>query len=120
MCRQTLYIYLGVAAVIGLVTGSILHIASTILVSLFNLAPVPVEKGRSAASVRAAREQKRLEEAWQSSSPFLEDQGRLPINNSLEKNYAEWREKDSGKRREDQGLFKQTILEEDDDSEDGF
>lgn len=37
----------------------------------------------------------------------------------MEKKYAEWLEKDVGKHRED-GLLGQTILEEDDDSEDGF
>jgi len=108
---ETLYIYLGVAAVIGLVTGSILHLSSTVLVSLFNLTSTPEEKGRSAASVRAAREQRKLEEVWQNSS-FKGDQTRLG-GGSLGKDYAEWLEKDSGKRREDD-LFKQTILEEDD------
>ena len=38
----------------------------------------------------------------------------------MEKNYAEWLEKDVGKRREGDGLFGQIILEEEDDSEDGF
>lgn len=116
---ETLYIYLGVAAVVGLVTGSILHISSTILVSLFNLTPTPEERGRSAASVRAAREQQKLEEAWQSTS-FKSDQGRLGFDSSLEKHYAEWVDNESGKRREDQKLFKQTILEEEDDSDEGL
>lgn len=39
---------------------------------------------------------------------------------SLERKYAEWLEKDVGKRKEDQGLLGQTIIEEDDDSEAGF
>jgi len=34
--------------------------------------------------------------------------------------YAEWLEKNTTQRRDDQGLLGQTILEEDDDSEDGF
>jgi hypothetical protein len=38
----------------------------------------------------------------------------------MEKKYAEWLEKDVGKRREGDGLLAQTILEEEDDSEDGF
>jgi hypothetical protein len=93
-------------------------LSSTVLVSLFNLTPIPEEKGRSAASVRAAREQKKLEEAWQGSS-FKSDQGRLGADSALEKNYAEWLDKESGKRREDQRLSNQTILEEE-DSEEGF
>lgn len=64
---------------------------------------------RSAASVRAAREEKKLEDAWRSSSSRGGD-------SSLEKRYAEWLEKDAGKRREE-GLAGQTILEEEDDSE---
>jgi len=68
--------------------------------------------------VRAAREQKKLEEAWQGSS-FKSDPGRLEADSSLEKSYAEWLDKESGKRREDQRLFDQTILEEE-DSEEGF
>ncbi len=36
------------------------------------------------------------------------------------KDYSEYIERDRGKRKEGQGLLSQTILEEDDDSEDGF
>jgi hypothetical protein len=114
---QTLYIYLGVAAVIGLVTGSILHLSSTVLISLFDLTPAPEEEGRSAASVRAEREKRKLEDAWQSSSSRGE--ARLRADPAMEKRYAEWLEKDVGRRMED-GVLRQTILEEDDDSEDGF
>ena len=95
------------AAVIGLLTGSILHISSSILVSVFNLSPTPEETGRSAASVRAAREKKQLEQAWQSSTIKNESWKAAP---SMEKKYSEWLETD-------QGLLSQTILEEDDDSE---
>jgi hypothetical protein len=107
---KTLYIYLGVAAVIGLLTGSILHISSSLLVSIFNLTPTPEETGRSAASVRAAREKKQLEQAWQSSRTKTERWKEEP---STEKKFSEWLETD-------QGLLSQTILEEDDDSEEGF
>jgi hypothetical protein len=111
--HETLYIYLGVAAVIGLLTGSILHISSSILVSVFNLTPAPEETGRSAASVRAAREKKKkLEQAWQSSTTRTE-RGKLKEDPSMEKKFSEWLETD-------QGLLSQTILEEDDDSEEGF
>jgi len=66
--------------------------------------------------VRAAREQKKLEEAWQSYSSKGDQK---VADSSLEKRYTEWLEKDAGKRRDD-GLLGQTILEEDDDSEDEF
>ena len=66
-----MFIYLGVAAIIGLITGSVLHLSSSLLVSVFNLTATSEETGRSAASVRAAHEQKKLEQAWD----------RIPTNN---------------------------------------
>jgi hypothetical protein len=116
---QTLYIYLGVAALIGLVTGSILHLSSTILTSVFNLNPVPEEKERSNASVHSAQEQSNLEKTWQSSlyRGHLET---LRPDDSLEKKYAEWLEENRGKNKVDQSLFGQTILEEEDDFENGL
>lgn len=86
--------------------------------SLFNLTPVPEEAGRSAASVRAARERKKLEHAWQSSAAKNE-QVKWGSDISLER-YTDWVGKDASQRREDQGVIGQTIIEEDDDSEDGF
>jgi hypothetical protein len=88
------------------------------LISLLNLTPTPEETGRSAASVRAAREQKKLEDAWQSSSSRGE--AKLRTDPMMEQNYAEWLEKDVKKRKEGDSLMGQTILEEDSDSEDVF
>ncbi|KAH8598025.1 hypothetical protein B0O99DRAFT_684084 [Bisporella sp. PMI_857] len=106
----TIYIYLGVAAIIGLVTGSILHISSTILVSLFNLASSPAANRVPLLS----REQVNLEEAWSNSS-YTRDGTRSGA--FLEKRFAEWQKKDGGPQRDDGSLFAQTILEEDDDSD---
>jgi hypothetical protein len=116
---KTLYVFLGVAAVIGLLTGVTLYISSSVLVSIFNLTPDPEEKGHSAASFRAAREKKKkqqqqLEQEWQNSILKNED-STWKSDGSMEK-YAEWLEKGRGHRRED-GLLGQTILEEDDDSD---
>ncbi|RDW70246.1 hypothetical protein BP5796_08643 [Coleophoma crateriformis] len=113
---KTLYIYLGIASFIGLISGSILYFSSTVLVSLFHLESVPEDKGRTAASVRAAREQKKLEEAWQSSSLNSEQTTRWKADTSMQK----WLEKDAERRRDERGILGQTILEEDDDSEDVF
>jgi hypothetical protein len=66
--------------------------------------------------MRAAREQKTLQETWQGS--FQGNQGRLGADTSLENNYAEWLDKESGKRREDHRLYDRTILEEEDSEED--
>jgi hypothetical protein len=63
--------------------------------------------------VRAAREKKKLEQAWHSSTTKTE-RGDWKDDPSTEKKYYEWLETD-------QGLLGQTILEEDDDdSEQGF
>ena len=110
---KTMFIYLGVAAAIGLTTGLILHFSSSLLVSVFNLTADPEETGRSAASVRAAHEQRKLEQAWER-IPTNGESGVLRIDPEMEK-FAEWLEKG------DQGLLGQTILEEDDsDGLDGF
>jgi len=83
------------------------------LVSIFNLTPTPEETGRLAAPVRAAREKKKLEQAWQSST-IKNERGGWKAEPLTEKKYAEWLETEHGQRREDQGLLGQTILEEDD------
>jgi len=88
-------------------------------VSIFNLTPAAEETGRPAASVQAAREKMKLEQAWQSST-IKNERGSWKTEPSMEKKYAEWLEADRGQRVEDQGLLRQTILEEDDDSEEGF
>jgi len=108
---QTLYIYLGVAVIVGLITGSILHLSSSVLVSLFNLSSNPEQSGRTAASIRAARAQKKRDSQGFGSM--------REIDPSIEKKYARWLEKNGG-GREEQGLLGQTIIEEDDDSEDAF
>lgn len=106
------------AAIIGLVTGAILHLSSTVLVSLFDLAPALEKEGRTAASVRAARDRKKLEQVWHDSQIRDED-GNWRNDISTEK-YAEWLEKNANQRGDDHGLLGLTILEEEDDSEDDF
>lgn len=100
---------------IGLATGSMLHLSSAALVSIFNLTPAPKEQGRTAASVRAAREEKLVERAWQSSTSREQERWRA---NPPSIEDLQWLEKDPGSRRGEPGLLGQTILEEEDDSED--
>jgi len=114
---QTIYIYLGVAALIGLITGSILHLSSAVLVSLFNLSPTHEEREPKAPS--HSPEHENLEKSWQNSLSKGRQQTLLP-DDSLERKYAEWLEKSRGKSNEDQSLLGQTILEEEDDFENGF
>lgn len=91
------------------------------LISLLNLKNLSesVEKGRTAASVRAAREQRVLEKAWQSSST-IQQSSKQTGSDSLEDRYVKWLEKDPSNAKKNLGLFGQTILEEDDSSMDGF
>ncbi|CAG8962252.1 hypothetical protein HYFRA_00005305 [Hymenoscyphus fraxineus] len=110
---ETVYIYLGIAALVGLVTGSILHLSSSALISLLNLTPEPEGKGRSAASVRAAREKRMLEDAWDSSVLRESETG---DSSSSARKQTIWL--DRGRRGKKQDLLRQTILEEDDDSGD--
>jgi hypothetical protein len=100
------------------------------LTTVFNLHATPKETGRTAASVRAARESKKLENAWDSPSsrePKFEElkaKWKAPSEEysteELKREYAEFLEKDRGKRKGGQGLLTQTILEEEDDSEEEF
>lgn len=108
---QTLYIYLGVAALIGLLTGFILHVSSALLVSIFELNSVPEERGRTAASVRADKEREKLEQSWHNAT--------FKDKNSIRK-YDEWLDQQTTRRGDDHGILGQTILEEDDNSEDEF
>lgn len=117
--QQTLYIYLGVAALIGLFTGSLLHFSSSILIRVLDLQNLPEDSDRTAASVRVAREKKRHDDAWQASTPIQSRQARARMEYTS-KDYSEYIENNRGKRKEGHGLLSQTILEEDDDSADGF
>lgn len=111
---ETIYIYLGVAALIGLITGSILHLSSAILVSMLSLDSQQKEK-RSSSSLQSA-EQASFEDSWRNARPKGHRDSLIP-DDSLEKRYAEWLEKSRGKNKEDQSLFGLTILEEEDDFE---
>ncbi|KAI9746527.1 MAG: hypothetical protein M1818_000240 [Claussenomyces sp. TS43310] len=112
---ETLYIYFGVAALIGIITGSVLHFSSSLLITALGLRPTAEEKTRTAASVREARQQKKLEDSWQTSTRAARDTAaRAEL---LRQEYAEYFDRDRGKRKDGAGLLSQTILEEDDDSD---
>lgn len=64
------------------------------------------------ASIRAAQEQKK-----RNSKP---DILKWKVDPSVERRYSEWLEKDGGRKKDEHGLLAQTIIEEDDDSDDGF
>ncbi|KAB8299912.1 hypothetical protein EYC80_000155 [Monilinia laxa] len=109
---ETLIIFLGSAVLIGLITGLILRISSSLLTSLFKLTPSPEETGRSVSSIRAAQGEKK-----RNSNPDLL---KWKVDPSVERRYSEWLEKNGGRKRDEHGLLAQTIIEEEDDSDDGF
>ncbi|KAI9855276.1 MAG: hypothetical protein M1824_006203 [Vezdaea acicularis] len=108
---ESIYIFLGVAAVVGILTGGILYLVSKLLVSVLGIGGSSDVTGRTAASVRAAR-RKRIAE---SRSPGKS--GRFSAGSDLKREYAEWLEPDREKKGK--GLLSQTILEEEDDNSDG-
>lgn len=75
------------------------------LLSLFDLNPVAEDRGRTAASVRADKERAKLEQVW-NDAPVKDEEGVKKYNQWLDQNTS------------DHGLLGQTILEEEDDSED--
>lgn len=120
---QSLYIFFGVAALIGVITGTFLHFSSSMLTIVFNLHSSPEDQipVRTAASVRATREKRKLESAWESSGGAAwSSEGKETHADEMKMEYAEFLEQDRGKRKGGKGLLAQTILEEDDDSEENF
>ncbi|TGO37337.1 hypothetical protein BHYA_0100g00370 [Botrytis hyacinthi] len=109
---KIIIIFLGSAIVIGLITGSLLRVSSSILASLFNLTSGPEDTDLSVASIRAAREHKK-----RNSKP---NPSKWKVDSTVEKRYSGWLEKDGGRKKDEHGLSAQIIIEEDDDSDDGF
>ncbi|KAM0144150.1 hypothetical protein ACHAQE_008106 [Botrytis cinerea] len=90
---KTIIIFLGSAVIIGLISG-------------------PEDTRRSVAPIRAAREHKKRD-----STP---DVSKWKVDPSVEKRYSGWLENDGGRKKDEHGLSAQIIIEEDDDSDDGF
>lgn len=115
---QTIYIFFGVASLIGIAAGSSLYIVSRVLASLLGIGTAPQGSGRTAASVRAEREQKKGRSAHGHVTLAHAQTHQVKINNAVQINrkYVEWLAKDKDRRKE--GLLSETILEEDDNSDD--
>lgn len=86
------------------------------LITILGLRPTPVEHGRTAASVREAR-RKKLEEPASGPSPAAIAQHNAARVEFLKEEYADFLAKGRATSREGPGLMSQTILEEDDDSD---
>lgn len=103
---------MGSAVIIGLISGSLLRVSSSILASLFKLTTGPEDTRRSVAPIRAAREHEKRD-----STP---DVSKWKVDPPVEKRYSGWLENDGGRKKDEHGLSAQIIIEEDDDSDDGF
>jgi hypothetical protein len=101
---KDLYIYFGIAAFIGLLTGVVLYLCSSILISIFDL---DSPSSDSIVPIRRAR-QKSVSESSSAGGIPLQP---WSYDNALVKEYTEYLGKDQAKK---QGLFSETILEEDD------
>ncbi|KAI9677556.1 MAG: hypothetical protein M1817_006510 [Caeruleum heppii] len=117
---ETLYIYLGVAVLIGLLTGSVLHFSTSLLISISDLRSTPLEEldRRNPVVFSRTKKTKEKKQAQANDVQRLVTGAHPTIDGNLRREYADWLDKDRGKRRE--GLLSQTILEEEDDSDDDF
>ncbi|MCJ1307525.1 hypothetical protein MMC25_001171 [Agyrium rufum] len=110
---ETLYIYFGVAIVIGLLTGACLHLIVRLGVFVLDLNPTPpIQKGKTLAEYRADKAEQlastpQYEIPTVGSQTPLSDEGYeiVPNLNSQDKAYHA------------KGLLRTTILEEDDSSD---
>ncbi|KAF2474182.1 uncharacterized protein BDR25DRAFT_119801 [Lindgomyces ingoldianus] len=95
---ETIYIYLGIAGLIGCITGAILHLSFNFLSSTLCIDAAagakPRLKGRSAAEYRAARRRRKFEALDHPSTPPMAMRGGPPYSQ--------------------RGLASQTIVEEED------
>ncbi|OCK98042.1 uncharacterized protein K441DRAFT_604801 [Cenococcum geophilum 1.58] len=94
---ETIYIYLGVAGLIGFVAGGFIHLCFGFLSAVLNIdstAGNTQEKGRTAASYRAARRKKKMQSLDYPLSPPL-----LKTEETIQPQ---------------RGLLSQTIIEEED------
>ena len=116
MASQTLYIFLGVAVVVGALTGTSLHYISSFMISFFRLEPTSAEEAAEGRSIAEYRAEKQDHE--NNKDPL----GKILRNNKLLRNDAamanelkdwEWAQGERGRK----GLVPNTILEEEDSSE---
>jgi len=109
-----------VAAIVGILTGSILYIVSGTVVELLGLDSPPfalTEKPLSATR-RVWRKKQRMGRPMTTATSRSKISTGLPIEESMKREYAEWLDKD--KNRKVSTLVSETILEEEDDSALGF
>ena len=128
MRTQTFYIFFGVAIGVGIVFGFALHLLIRFCTRLFNLDQSALPKdiaarGHSASSYRVAREKKRLDEELRKAA-----RSRLLVTEPLlglaekgkEYRGTQARVLSPTSPRPGAGLLSTTILEEGEDSDEGY
>ena len=107
--------YFGVAILVGVCTGALLHYSTTSIANRFELSRSSEEGGGKRLSHQTERPGKQARKYRYQVTALNTQNGH---NDARIKGYAEWLKKDtlSGKR----GLLSTTILEEDDSSEASF
>lgn len=115
---QTLYIFFGVAILIGVLTGIGVHYVSGFAISVLSLeSHMSEQRGRTLTSYRAEK-QSRLEQG----NPLMElkqQNGLLVDNGGLNGEYVEWERPKKDRGRAGSRLVPNIILEED-STEDDF
>lgn len=121
--QQTLYIYFGVAIVVGALTGTSLHYFSTFVITALQLERTREEKpGRSVAPYRAEKVEKQAKKG-PLRKLLLPGRTRLKSDVAVKNELQDWQigNEERGRGRNGRnGLIPNTILEEDDSSEVGF
>ncbi len=116
---QTLYIYFGVATLVGILTGTSLYYISVFIRTLLNLdGHIEEPRGRTAAVYRAEKKEK---QKLMTNAVFLPISRYTPqasLDVSPKEEYVDLLRPDRGRRKG--SLIGTTILEEDDSSEEGF
>lgn len=114
---KTLYIFFGIAALVGIVTGTSLHYVSEFITSILNLDASPeAQRVRTLTSYRAEKRERR-----DAKDPIMKlrqkDKGLQKNDLKLREDYVDWKlsKQDRGRG----GSTFNTILEEE-DSSDGF
>jgi len=113
---ETLYIYFGVAALVGICAAATLHYSMTLIVRSLRIDGTAEERGRTLSSYRAEKTERQAEKMRQT----LPKVGLKPmrLDTGLKEEYSDWLKQDKGFGTK--GLLSTTILEEEDSSEAGF
>jgi len=106
----TLYIYFGMAVLVGIFAGAGLSYTNTFLVHILGASKEAEVRGRTLAAYRREKREKQVEKAKLAFPRVVP-----PISAPLA---AEWMKQDYGP--ESAGLLSTTIMEEDDSSGAGF